>query len=79
MSASKAKALGLKPLARVRGYGDAELAPVQFTEAPAPAIQKALARSNLTVKDVDLFEINEAFAAVALANIKALFFINFFN
>ena len=72
MSRAKAAALGLKPLAVIRGYADAEQAPVDFSTAPALALPKAYARAGLTQANVDLFEINEAFAAVALANMQIL-------
>lgn len=54
------------------GFGDAEQAPVDFTTAPALAVPVALQRAGLSAKDVDLHEINEAFAVVALANMKLL-------
>jgi acetyl-CoA C-acetyltransferase len=73
MSAAKASALGLKPLARIRGYADAERAPVEFTVAPADAIPKALKNAGIDdPKSVDLWEINEAFSVVVLANAKLL-------
>lgn len=72
MSESKASALGLKPLAKIRGFGDAAKAPIEFTTAPADAIQVALKHSGLNLKDVDYHEINEAFSVVALANMKLL-------
>ncbi|MDF2932631.1 MAG: acetyl-CoA C-acyltransferase [Chryseobacterium sp.] len=58
----------LKPLAKVIGYADAAQAPEWFTTAPSIAIPKALKRANLQLEDIDFFEINEAYAAVALAN-----------
>ncbi len=72
MSATKAKALGLKPLARVRGYGDAAQAPEDFTTAPSLAMPVALKHAGLSVSDVDFFECNEAFAVVLQANMKLL-------
>lgn len=72
MSADKAKELGLKPLAKVVSYADAQQAPEYFTTAPAQAIPRALANAGLSVSDVDFFEINEAFSVVALANNKLL-------
>ncbi len=68
MSASKANELGIKPLARILAYADAQQAPEWFTTAPSKAIPLALKRANLTIADVDYFEINEAFSVVALAN-----------
>jgi acetyl-CoA C-acetyltransferase len=63
---------GMKPLARIIGWADAERAPIEFTIAPALAIPKALARAGIKVEDVDFWEINEAFAVVSLANMKLL-------
>ena len=62
----------LKPLAKIISYADAAQAPEWFTTAPAVAIPKALNRAGLTLKDIDFFEINEAYAAVILANQKLL-------
>ncbi|MFM6954559.1 MAG: acetyl-CoA C-acyltransferase [Sphingobacteriaceae bacterium] len=72
MSSKKAKELGLKPLAKILAYADAQQAPEWFTTAPAKAIPLALKRAGLTSNDVDYFEINEAFSVVALANNKEL-------
>ena len=72
MSEEKAKRSGLKILAKIRGFADAEKAPVEFTTAPSLAIPKALKNSGLAISDVDLFEINEAFSVVSLANMKIL-------
>lgn len=69
-SAQACKQHGLTPLARVITYANHAQAPVDFPTAPVYAIQKALARAQLTAADVDLFEINEAFAVVALACTK---------
>ncbi len=63
---------GLKILATITGYGSAAQAPEWFTTAPAKAIQGTLAKLNLTTKDVDLYEINEAFAVVSVANERLL-------
>ena len=68
MSEGKATELGLKPLARILSYADAQQAPEWFTTAPAKALPLALHRSGLTIADIDYFEINEAFSVVALAN-----------
>lgn len=70
MSRSKAKELGIKPLATIRGFGDAEQAPVDFTTAPAKAIPIALKRAGIDQKKVDFYEINEAFSVVSVANNK---------
>jgi len=64
MSAEKAKELGLTPLARVISYADAGVDPIDFPIAPTVALPKALERANLTVNDISLFEINEAFSVV---------------
>ncbi|MBS1700287.1 MAG: acetyl-CoA C-acetyltransferase [Armatimonadetes bacterium] len=66
MSSEEATKRGIKPLAKVRGYATHAQEPVKFTTAPAVAIQKVLDKAGLTVGDIDLFEINEAFAVVAL-------------
>ena len=58
---------GIKPLARIIGYAGAALAPEWFTIAPVHAIQKVLRQTNLSIDQIDLFEINEAFSSVALA------------
>ena len=67
MSRRKADELGLKPLARILGYADAEQEPEWFTTAPIKAVPKAVERAGLTMADIDFFEINEAFAVVPLA------------
>lgn len=64
--------LGLKPLAKIRGFADAAKDPLWFTTAPALAIPKALKHAGVSAEEVDYYEINEAFAAVALANQKNL-------
>lgn len=68
MSEEKAKALGLKPLARIVSQASAALAPEWFTMAPSEAMAAALSKANLKASDIDLWEVNEAFSAVALAN-----------
>jgi acetyl-CoA C-acetyltransferase len=72
MSEEKALSLGLRPLAYIKGYADAAQEPKWFTTSPAKAIPKALEKASLSVKDVDYFEFNEAFAVVGLANSKIL-------
>jgi acetyl-CoA C-acetyltransferase len=67
MSEDKAKELGFQPLVEIVAQGSAAKAPIQFTTAPADAIRKVLAKANLTKDQIDLFEINEAFAVVSLA------------
>ncbi len=72
MSEKKAKELGLTPLAYIKGYADAAHEPEWFTTAPSKALPKAIAKAGITLKDVDYFEFNEAFAVVGLANMKLL-------
>ncbi|WP_219226143.1 acetyl-CoA C-acyltransferase [Pedobacter antarcticus] len=72
MSAEKAVAMGLKPLARILAFADAQQAPEWFTTAPAKAIPLALENAGKTINDVDFFEINEAFSVVSLANNQKL-------
>jgi acetyl-CoA C-acetyltransferase len=72
MSASKAKELGLSPIAKIVGFADAQQAPEYFTTAPAKAIPAAIAKAGLEAKDIDYYEINEAFSVVALANNQIL-------
>ena len=72
MSREKADALGIKPLARLVASGKHAQAPEWFTTAPAKATANAVAKAGLTVDDIDLFEINEAFSVVALAVAKEL-------
>ncbi len=72
MSAKKAAALGLKPLARIAAFGTSGLDPATMGMGPVPASQKALARAGWKAADVDLFELNEAFAAQACAVNRAL-------
>ena len=72
MSEEKAKELGLKPLATIKGYADAAHEPKWFTTAPSKALPKAIAKAGITQDDVDFFEFNEAFAVVGLANMKIL-------
>ncbi|MCK5033607.1 MAG: acetyl-CoA C-acyltransferase [Calditrichia bacterium] len=72
MSAEKAKELGINPLAKITAQASTAKAPEWFTTAPADAIQKILNKVNLTKDDINLFEINEAFAVVSLAVNKLL-------
>ena len=72
MSEEKAIALGLKPLAYIKGYADAAQEPKWFTTSPSKAVPKALEKAGITINDVDFFEFNEAFAVVGLANSKIL-------
>lgn len=68
MSKKKAQELGLKPIAKILGYGDAAQEPMWFTTTPSLAIPKALQHAGVNKKDVAYYEINEAFSAVAIAN-----------
>ncbi len=72
MSEEKAQSLGLKPLAYIRSYADAEQEPNKFTTSPAKALPIALDKAGLSLADVDFFEFNEAFSVVGLANMKIL-------
>lgn len=72
MSLEKANELNLTPIAKIVSYADASQEPKWFTTAPAKAIPKALEKTNLSLNDVDYFELNEAFSVVGLANIKIL-------
>jgi acetyl-CoA C-acetyltransferase len=72
MSEEKAKTLGLKPLVEIIAQSSAAKAPIEFTTAPADAINKVLKKSGLNISDIGLFEINEAFAVVSLAVNKLL-------
>lgn len=72
VSKEKAAELGLKPIARILGFADAEQAPEWFTTSPSLAIPKAMKMAGITAQDVDYYEINEAFSAVALVNMQKL-------
>ncbi len=72
MSKEKADALGIKPLAKIRGFADAAQDPLWFTTAPALAIPKAIKNAGLAPADIDFYEINEAFSVVAIANNRKL-------
>ncbi len=72
VSKDKAEELGLKPLAKIRGFADAATDPLWFTTAPALAIPKALKHAGVSADEVSYYEINEAFAAVAIANQREL-------
>ena len=72
MSAEKAKALGLKPRARIVTSALTGTEPTIMLEGPAPATRKALQKAGLTVDDIDLFELNEAFAAQSVACMRPL-------
>ena len=72
MSREKAEELGVTPIARIRGFADAEQAPEWFTTSPSLAIPKALKHAGIAASEVDFYEINEAFSVVSLANNKLL-------
>jgi acetyl-CoA C-acetyltransferase len=72
ISEDKMKELGLKPIATIVSYADAEQAPEWFTTAPSLAIPKALKKAGLDKSQIDYWEINEAFSVVSLANIRKL-------
>lgn len=72
MSKEKAEAMGIKPLAKIVSFADAQQAPEYFTTAPAKAIPLALHKAGISAEQVDFFEINEAFSVVAVANNKLL-------
>ena len=72
MSKEKADALGLKPLAKIIAYADAEQAPEWFTTTPSLAVPKAVEKAGLKMSDIEFFELNEAFSVVGLANIKLM-------
>jgi len=72
MSAEKAKELGLKPIAKVIGYADAEQAPEWFTTTPAKALPIAVKKAGLKMSDIQYVELNEAFSVVGIANTKML-------
>lgn len=72
MSKEKAEELGVKPLAIIKSYADAEQAPEWFTTTPSLAIPKAVAKAGLTMDHIDFFELNEAFSVVGIANTQKL-------
>jgi acetyl-CoA C-acetyltransferase len=72
MSKQKADSLNLKPIAKIIGYADAEQAPEWFTTTPSLAVPKAVAKAGLTMDQIDLFELNEAFSVVGIANMQKM-------
>lgn len=72
MSGEKVKQLGVKPIAKLVGYADAEQAPDDFTTSPALAMPKAAQKAGVSISDIDYFEINEAFSNVTMANTQLL-------
>jgi len=72
MSATKAKELGIQPIAIIKGFADAEQDPKWFTTSPALALPKALTKANLQINEIDFFEFNEAFSVVGIVNTEIL-------
>jgi len=72
MSKEKADELGIKPIAIIRGYADAEQAPEWFTTTPSLAVPKAVAKAGLQMSDVEYYELNEAFSVVGIVNTKKM-------
>ena len=72
MSKEKADALGLKPIAKIKGYADAEQAPEWFTTTPSVAVPKAVEKAGLKMEDINYYELNEAFSVVGIANMQKM-------
>ena len=72
MSKEKADELGLKPIAIIKSYADAEQAPEWFTTSPSIAVPKAVAKAGLKMEDISYWELNEAFAVVGIENTKRM-------
>ncbi|MGB3006380.1 MAG: acetyl-CoA C-acyltransferase [Chitinophagaceae bacterium] len=72
MSAEKAKELGIKPIAKICSYADAEQAPEWFTTTPSVAVPKAVSKAGLNMEDISYWELNEAFAVVGIENAKRM-------
>ena len=72
MSKEKAEQLGVKPIAIIRGYADAEHAPEWFTTAPSLAVPHAVSKAGLTLGDINYFELNEAFSTVGIVNMQKM-------
>lgn len=72
MSKEKADEMGIKPIAKIRGYADAEQAPEWFTTSPSLAIPKAIDKAGLKIEEVEYFELNEAFSVVGIVNTQKL-------
>ena len=72
MSKEKADALGLKPIARIVSYADAEQSPEWFTTSPAIAVPKAVEKAGLKMEDIEAFELNEAFSVVGIENTRRM-------
>ena len=72
MSKEKAEELGLKPIAKIIGYADAEQKPIDFTTTPSIAVPKAVAKAGLKMEDISYWELNEAFSVVGIENTKRM-------
>jgi acetyl-CoA C-acetyltransferase len=72
MSKEKAEELGIKPIARIISYADAEQAPEKFTTTPSVAVPKAVQKSGLKMSEINYYELNEAFSVVGIANIQLM-------
>jgi acetyl-CoA C-acetyltransferase len=72
MSKAKAEELGLKPIAKILSYADAEQAPEWFTTTPALAVPKAVAKAGLKMEDISFWELNEAFSVVGIENSRRM-------
>ena len=72
MSKEKAEELGIKPIAKIISYADAEQAPEKFTTTPSVAVPRAVKKAGLKMSDIDYHELNEAFSVVGIANIKLM-------
>jgi acetyl-CoA C-acetyltransferase len=72
MSKEKMEALGLKPLAKIRGFADAEQAPEWFTTTPSLALPKAVSKAGLKMSDLEFVELNEAFSVVGIVNTQKM-------
>jgi len=72
MSSEKVKELGIKPLAIIRGYADAEQEPVQFTTTPSIAVPVAVKKAGIELSDIDFVELNEAFSVVGIVNTRKM-------
>ena len=71
-SREKAEELGIQPIAKIRGFADAEQAPEWFTTTPAIAVPKAVEKAGLQMEDVEYFELNEAFSVVGIENSRRM-------
>lgn len=72
MSKEKADALGIKPIAKIKSFADAEQAPEWFTTTPSVAVPRAIEKAGLKVSDINYFELNEAFAVVGIVNTQMM-------